>query len=336
MVKPSVGGLMLVLAGGLLQGAFMAPVRFVRKWAWENYWLVFATTAYLVIPWMIAAFTVPRLLEVYTTTSTAALIEVVAFGTAWGVGALAFGLGVDKLGMSLGFAIIIGTGTIVGTVIPLVTAPPSNMTRDSLLLILGCLVITVSGVAVCSSSGRWKEAGATRSGQYSRGVLICIASGTLSACGNLGLAFGSAITERAQSLGVPSSVASNALWALLTLPLFLFNSGFSLVQLLKNHTLTHYATAWKSNLLFAASMGVLWMAGLSFYGSGAERLGSGGTSVGFAIFMSSTVLTAAGLGILMGEWKNAPGRAMRQMGAGVALLLIAICLLAAMNQHLLS
>jgi len=335
MLKPSVGGLMLVLGGGLLQGAFMAPVRFIRKWAWENYWLVFATTAYLVIPWIIAAFTVPKLLEIYTTTPTTALIEVVAFGTAWGIGALAFGLGVDKLGMSLGFAIIIGTGTIVGTVIPLVTAP-SNLTRGSLLLILGCLVITVSGVIVCSSSGRWKEAGAMRSGKYRQGVLICIASGTLSACGNLGLAFGSAITERAQSLGVTSSVASNALWALLTLPLFLFNSGFSLVQLLKNHTLTHYATAWKSNLLFAVSMGVLWMTGLSFYGSGAERLGSVGTSIGFAIFMSSTVLTAAGLGILMGEWKNAPGKAMRQMGAGVALLLIAICLLAAMNQHLRS
>jgi L-rhamnose-H+ transport protein len=110
----------------VLQGAFMAPVKFIREWAWENYWLVFSLTSYLVIPWLIAVFTVPRLFEIYGGAAPAALITVAIFGVGWGIGALAFGLGVERLGMSLGFAIIIGTATIVGTLIPLLTATPSQ------------------------------------------------------------------------------------------------------------------------------------------------------------------------------------------------------------------
>jgi hypothetical protein len=79
-------------------------------------------------------------------------------------------------------------------------------------------------------------------------------------------------------------------------------------------------------------MDVLWMGGLFFYGFGARELRQMGTSICFAIFMSSTVLMASTVGIVTGEWRDAPGKAKKQMGCGVLLLLLAILGLAALNR----
>jgi hypothetical protein len=66
------------------------------------------------------------------------------------------------------------------------------------------------------------------------------------------------------------------------------------------------------------------MAGMALYGIGANRLGRLGPSLGWAILMSSMVLVANALGVLSGEWRSAPRRAMRQLAVGLALLLVAI------------
>ena len=54
-------GLAIVLAAGLFQGSFMFPSKWMKGWAWENYWLIFATIAYLISPWLLALATVPQL-----------------------------------------------------------------------------------------------------------------------------------------------------------------------------------------------------------------------------------------------------------------------------------
>jgi L-rhamnose-H+ transport protein len=327
-------GLMLVFAGGILQGSFMAPTKWIRNWAWENYWLLFSLTAYLITPWWLAWVTVPRLFEIYAGSTPAALASVGIFGAIWGVGALAFGLGVEALGMAVGFAIILGVATTVGTLIPLIAQPPPNFSLQQLLLTLLCLGIMLAGVATCSFAGKWRESGLSGKRHYIRGVLVCVASGVFSACGNLGLTFAGEITKRALALGVPEANAPNAVWTLLTLPLFLCNFGYSLFLLRKNRTGRRFRVSGNArNYLLALSMGLLWMVGLALYGSGTRKLGAVGTSLGFAIFMSSTVLIASTLGIVTGEWRNAPSKAMKQMGFGVVLLLIAICSLAALNEY---
>lgn len=334
MSEPSFAGLIFVFGGGILQGSFMAPTKWIRNWAWENYWLLFSLTAYLITPWWLAWVTVPRLFEIYAGSTPAALVSVGFFGAIWGIGALTFGLGVEALGMAVGFAIILGVATTVGSLIPLIAQPPPNFSFEQLLLTLLCLGVMLAGVVSCSFAGKWQESGLCRKGHYSRGVLICVASGVFSAFGNLGLTFAGEITKRALALGVPEATAPNAVWTLLTLPLFLCNFGYSLFLLRKNRTGKGFripARPW--NYLLALSMGLLWMGGLALYGSGTRKLGAVGTSLGFAIFMSSTVLIASTLGIVTGEWRNAPAKAMKQMGFGVVLLLIAICSLAAMNQY---
>ncbi len=326
-------GLILVLAGGMAQGAFMAPTKWIRKWSWENYWLVFSVTSYLIVPWLLAFITIPRLLEIYAGCHATDLVSVGLFGAAWGVGALTFGLGVEALGVALGFAIILGVATTVGTLIPLFLTTPSNFSSRQLLFTVLSLVIMLAGVAVCSFAGKWKESSSTKTSNYNRGVAVCVISGVLSAGGNLGLVFAGSITKRALALGISPSLAPNAVWTLLTIPLFLCNVGYALFLLNKNHTGIKFTSGpWRKNVALAVSMGVLWMVGLSCYGSGARKLGSMGTSLGFAIFMSSTVLMASTVGFVTGEWRDAPGNAKKQMAIGIVLLIVAILCLAALNR----
>jgi L-rhamnose-H+ transport protein len=333
MVSSTLLGLALVVAGGVWQGAFMAPTKWIRDWRWENYWLLFSLTAYLIAPWSLAFLTIPRLFDIYSSSSAADLFSVGIFGSAWGIGALSFGLGVEALGVALGFAIILGVATTFGTLIPLIVETPPNFSSKHLLLTILSLTIMLAGVTLCSFAGKWKEDSASSRVNYNRGVLICVASGILSSCGNLGLTFAGSITRRALELGVPEALAPNAVWTLLTVPLFLCNFGFALFLLRRNRSGgAFWAIPWRRNLILAVSMGVLWMGGLAFYGSGTRKLGDMGTSLGYAIFMSNTVLIASTVGIATGEWRDSPGKARRQMGAGVSFLLVAICCLAFLNR----
>jgi L-rhamnose-H+ transport protein len=275
------------------------------------------------LPVDLALATIPRLFEVYEGTSAGSLAAIAVYGTGWGIGALTFGLAVEALGLALGFAVILGVAATTGAVVPLLVQPPQGFSFVQGALIASSLALMVGGVAVCSLAGRWKEGAGARS--YRRGLLIAIASGLLSACGNLGFAFGSEITERAEQLGVPEALAPNALWTLLTLPLFLCNAVYALLLLRKNDSSARFSEpAAGRNFALGAAMGLLWMSGFALYGAGARKLGDLGPSLGWAILMSTMVLAANLSGLLTGEWNPAPPQSKRQLALGVLLLLVAI------------
>lgn len=324
-------GLAAVLAGGLLQGGFMLPMKWTKEWAWENTWLVFASTAYLLCPWLLILTTIPQAFAIYRGSSPASLGIVMLFGLGWGLGAVTFGLGVDAVGLALGFAIILGVAGSAGAVVPLLFSP-TPVSVMSLGITSIALVLMLVGVAVCSFAGKWKQQDApSRQGySYGKGVLICVISGLLSACGNLGFVFGQPIIDRAQAAGVPSYLASNVVWALLTAALFVCNAGYATILLARKHTAGNFAHNPRY-FVFGALMGIMWMGGFLFYGAGARKLGELGPSIGWAILMSAVVLTANLLGLLTGEWKGAPRSSLRQLVAGIGVLIVAIALLGYAN-----
>jgi L-rhamnose-H+ transport protein len=320
-----------VATAGFFQGSFMTPSKWIRGWAWENYWLIFAVVAYLVSPWTLALATIPQIFAVYARCSAQVLLLALLFGTLWGLGAVTFGLGVDALGIALGFAIILGVATAGGTLIPLIVLPGAQVSTSLLALTLAALAVMLLGVAVCSLAGRWKESTVSPK-SYSRGVAICLASGILSACGNLGFNFGGEVTAQAQRLGVPSHLAANALWTLLTLPLFAWNAGYAVVLLKRNATFARYRQPGLiRSAALAALMGVMWMTGMALYGAGARMLGPLGPSLGWAILMSVMVIVANVAGFATGEWTPAPAAARRRLALGIALLVLAIGALGILN-----
>jgi L-rhamnose-H+ transport protein len=324
MSDSQLAGLAAVLAAGVLQGAFMLPMKWTRGWAWENTWLVFAFTAYLLCPWILVLSAMPNVFRIYGATSPATLAGTVAFGCGWGAGAVTFGLGVAAIGMALGFAVILGTAAMAGTLIPLLVLPHAPWTGARAACTAASLVLMLAGVAVCSFAGKWKEKD-PRGGSYARGLGLCVVSGLLSSCGNLGFVFGAEIIARAQALGAPQHLAPNAVWALMTLALFVANAGYAALLLRRNRTSNLFASPNAGRYtLYGALMGVMWMGGFVFYGPGARALGDLGPSLGWALLMSTMVMAANLLGLLTGEWTGAPAAARRTLAAGLAILLAAI------------
>ncbi|MEX2261655.1 MAG: hypothetical protein WD696_06870 [Bryobacteraceae bacterium] len=106
--------------------------------------------------------------------------------------------------------------------------------------------------------------------------------------------------------------------------MFLCNAGYALHLLRRNKTAAKFRGASGRNFALAIAMGAMWMTGIALYGAGARQLGPLGPSLGWAILMSSMVLVANLLGMLTGEWKDAPHSSSRRLMFGVLLLMVAI------------
>ena len=319
-------GILAVLAGGVFQGGFMLPMKWTQKWAWENTWLVFASTAYLLFPWLVVFLVAPEAVEVYRRATAAQIFLILLCGLGWGTGAITFGLGVDALGMALGFAVILGVAATVGTLVPLLLFG-HNLSSLGLLFTLLSLALMLAGVAVCSLAGRWQQTSQDADGhRYTRGIALCLASGALSACGNIGFAQGANLIEAGRSLGISATWAAMPVWAVLTTALFVCNATYAGLLMLKNKTFSNFRLPQTLPYFFyGALMGAAWIAGYVFYGAGALRMGQLGPSLGWAMLMSMMVATANLLGLATGEWRAAPYAAKQQLRAGLFLLLIAIC-----------
>lgn len=335
-------GVAFALLGGIVQGAMLWPMKFAEKWSWENAWLGFSVVAYLLAPWVLAFWTIPHLLQALGQVTPRTLAITLLFGMGWGLGTVMFGLGIAILGLGLSYVIIMGLTVSVGTLVPLLTLAPEEVfsSRGS-ILILGVVAI-IGGTALCSHAGKLRERrlgiaapqrGAMVRQSYRVGVILCVLAGILVPCGNLALSFGSEITRQAQALGATTLRSVNALWAVATFPLFLCSGAYCLVLLRRNRTLDKF---WQpgtgSHWWLAIGMGVAQMAGIALYGFGAASLGRLGTSIGFAILMSSMIITANVLGLVSGEWKGAGTRPGSLMTAGLVVLTGAILLISYGNR----
>jgi L-rhamnose-H+ transport protein len=334
MTENTIIGFMLILAGGFFQGTFMLPMKYTTRWNWENTWLGFALVAYLICPWTVTLLTVPHLRQVLALAGGPFLIRILLWGLAWGVGGLMFGLGVDALGLALGFAIIIGLTAAIGTLIPLLMLAQVKPASVQGVIILSGILVALIGIAVCSYAGKLRETAAAKDPaaaqrpagrSYALGVLFCLLSGVLSPCGNLAFAFGSAMTTAATKLGAAAQYASNPLWALLCLGLLFCNTAYSVILLRRKHTFGKFLQPGVGkHYLLAVSMGVMWLAGIFLYGMGAIRLGKMGSSIGWALVMSFMVVVANLWGISTGEWSGADRRPLRVMITGLGILVVAM------------
>jgi L-rhamnose-H+ transport protein len=112
-------GLLVVVAAGALNGAYALPMKGATRWAWENTWLVFSAVGMVVVCWPVAWCTVPNLAAVYLTAGTAVIGMVFFFVVLWGVANVLFGLGVDRVGISLVFPLSIGLSLALGSLLTL-------------------------------------------------------------------------------------------------------------------------------------------------------------------------------------------------------------------------
>ena len=164
-------GVVMHAIGGFAAGSFYAPLKKVKSWSWETYWLVMGVAAWLITPLVVASITTPRLWEVLKSSPSKALLWAYIFGVLWGIGGLTYGLTIRYLGMALGVAIALGFCAVFGTLMPPLFQGQFGelMTSSAGRTILGGVGVCVIGIVTCGLAGHRKE-GELSSDEQKEGV----------------------------------------------------------------------------------------------------------------------------------------------------------------------
>ena len=112
-------GIALVIGAAVFQGIFLLPMARMRDWKWEHIWLAFSLAGMIVFNWILTFISLPHPTLLYAAVPWRELAILAGFGLAWGCGAVLFGLGMDMLGLALGYPLIMGLNASVGTFVPL-------------------------------------------------------------------------------------------------------------------------------------------------------------------------------------------------------------------------
>src|SRR6202035_987615 len=125
----------------------------VKQWSWEHTWATFSLLGMLIFNWIITLLLVPNIFAVYAATPARDLAVLALFGLGWGVGAVLFGLGIDRLGMALGYPIIMGLIASLGALIPLLVFFPQTLFTTKGLVLLAGTALVILGIWLCAVAG---------------------------------------------------------------------------------------------------------------------------------------------------------------------------------------
>jgi L-rhamnose-H+ transport protein len=331
-MNSAASGLLILVLAGVMNASFTLPMKYARRWAWENIWLAWTIFALLLLPPVVTYATVPHLGAVYHSTSASIVLQVVGFGAGWGVAQVFFGLAVDVLGIALTFSLVLGTSAAVGTLVPLIRLHPERLNTPAGHGVLAGVALVLAGVLVCAVAGRQREkalkmnAGAGKN--TTLGLALAILCGFGASFVNVGLAFGAPLVESARASGASALNASNAVWMPLMLAGAVPNLLYCFWLLAKNRTAGKFPGGGAGHWALAFVMAACWFGSTLLYGLATVKLGAWGPILGWPLFMSLIVITASLLGVLTGEWKNSGASPLRIQWAGVALLVLAVFILA--------
>jgi L-rhamnose-H+ transport protein len=333
----TVSGIAVLIVAGVTNASFTMPMRYARKWAWENTWLAWTVFALVVLPLAAALVSIPNLLMVYRSAPPDIILEVCGFGAGWGVAQVFFGVAVDMIGITLAFSIVLGTSAAVGSLIPMVSLHREHLNSAAGYAVLGSVALVLLGVMLCAVAGRLRERPNTQSissqTRTSTGLLLAILCGLAASLMNFGVAFGAPLIEVARSFGANGFNAINVIWLPLLLAGAVPNVLYCAWLMKRNRSGRRYREG-RSHLALAAIMAILWFGSTLLYGLAAGQLGIWGPILGWPLFMSLIVITATTLGMFTGEWKNSGPLPIRIQWAGVMVLVLAIFILADSTRYL--
>jgi L-rhamnose-H+ transport protein len=321
-------GLALTLIAGAMSGNCMLPTKFVRTWKWENVWAIFSVVSLILLPWALALLLVKDLEEVYHALTFAQIAVPLALGAGWGIAQVLFGISVKRLGLGVAYAIIVGLGAVLGTLVPLFVGQISSLSRSSLFAIMAGVLLMILGIALTAWGGHLREqntgdnSSSIQNKGYPAAILIAVLCGFMAPMLNYSFAFGQDIAHQAVLFGNTPLRAAYAVWPIGLIGGFISNAAYCIYLLSRNRS---WSTFRKSHLdaLWSSLMGVLWMGAFSLYGMSAVFLGARGTSIGWGLLQIFMIATATLSGVLTGEWRSASPRSITFLEIGLAALIIA-------------
>ena len=337
-------GLLIIAIGSFGQSSSYVPIKKVKSWAWESFWIVQGIFAWLVFPFLGALLGVPQGMGLFELLGSGGALKSIVYGVLWGVGGLTFGLSMRYLGVALGQSISLGTCAGFGTLLPAIFAGTNLFRGEGLILLVG-VCITLAGIAVIGYAGSLRSKNMTEEEKkaaikdfaLTKGLLVALLAGVMSACFALGLDAGAPIKEAALSNGVKPLFAGLPVILLVTFGGFLTNAAYCIQQNVKNHTGGDYFSVSGSvlvnNLLFCALAGVLWYS--QFFGleMGKSFLADSPLLLAFSwsILRSLNVTFSNVWGILLKEWKGCDRKTITVLVVGLVILVFSVFAPSLMN-----
>ncbi len=327
-------GLLALIIAGILQGLFVLPLSFTKNWKWEHNWFTFSFLGMIVLNWLIGLILFPQVIHVFRQVPAKELMLLLSFGLLWGIGAILFGLGMEKLGMSVGYPVIMGLIAGTGTLLPLIlTQQTAIFTFKGAAIITGCLLVII-GIIICAKASAKKNAGSiqTKTTSIRAGLIIAVLAGLLSALPNIGMTFGTKTIDQAIQNGISPKMAGNVIWLLFFTFGFMANGGYTIYLFFKNHSAAAYfASLNRRNIFFTLLSALCWIGSFYLYGSSAGMLGKFGSIVGWPLFISISIITGNIAGIWNGEWRNATVTAKQMLRYGMIVFLVALVVIGVSN-----
>jgi L-rhamnose-H+ transport protein len=327
------------------------PQKKVVGWSWQTYWLAQAFICWLVLPLVVAYFTIPQLSSVLEEAPASAMQRSFFLGMAYGIGGTAFGIAIRFVGFSLTYAIAVGISCVLGTLLPpLVHGTLKDVLQSNgASFIISGVVMGAAGIAVCGIAGRNKEKdieaqgqndlsfsnelGKTKTGKpvfsLAKGLPLCLLAGVLSALYGFSLDQGKPIADIAAAYGA-GNYQGNVVYIFSNTGAFVTTLLYCLYLHSKEKTFGQYTSSPGSSLpvnyLMAVLTGLLWYGQFFFYGLGHVRMGRF-QFTSWAIHMIMLVLLSSLVGLTLKEWKNTSSKTKWLLVLALLVLLTAILLL---------
>ena len=334
-------GLLIIALGSIGQSSSYVPIKKVKTWSWESFWLVQGVFAWLLFPFLGALLAVPEghsLLEVLSSGQGAAL-NAIFYGALWGIGGLTFGLSLRYLGVALGQSISLGTCSAFGTLIPALMLGTDLFSGKGLVLLIG-VCVAIAGISVIGFAGSLRSKNMTEEQKKAavkdfalgKGLLVALLAGVMSACFSLGLEAAEPIKVASIKLGSNSLYAGLPAILMITLGGFLTNAVYCFYQNIKNKTTKDYfgvpSGVFINNVLFCALAGVLWYSQFFGLALGKSFLTDGSIMMAFSwsILMSLNVTFSNVWGIVLKEWKGAGSKTVFTLVLGMLILIFSLVL----------
>ena len=326
-------GLVIIAIGSFGQSSSYVPIKKVKDWSWESFWLTQGIFAWLIFPLIGALLAVPpggSLLQILSV-DTSAVLKAMFFGFLWGVGGLTFGLSMRYLGVALGQSIALGTCSAFGTLIPALMIGTNLFRGEGLILLIG-VCIMIAGISVIGYAGSLRAKNmseedkkkAIKDFALTKGLLVALLAGVMSACFALGLEYGKPLVVE----GVNELFKTLPATLMITCGGFITNAVYCLYQNAKNKSFKDYGkkSLLTNNLLFCALAGLLWYSQFFGFSMGKSFLAPGSVMMAFSwcILMTLNITFSNVWGIILKEWKGVPKSTLVVLASGLAVLIFSL------------
>jgi L-rhamnose-H+ transport protein len=328
--------ILLMSIGSICAASFYVPIKKIKGWSWESYWLVQGIFSWVVVPILFALFTVPSgsLGTIIGQAPSSSKLLAIFYGALWGIGGLTFGLSMRYLGVALGQSIALGLCAGFGTLIPPLMSGQNLLSDRSGVLILTGVAVSLVGIAIIGYAASLKgknmtdeeKRAAVKEFALKKGILIAILAGVMSACFNFGLTAGQPVKDAALSLGTNPLFAKNPVIMLVTFGGFITNLIYCVFLNIKNSSYKDYFSVSSpvliNNIIFSFIGGTLWYLQFFFMGMGESKLPVSMVAFSWSILMSMNIAFSNIWGIILKEWKGAGSKTLIVLAAGILILVL--------------